>query len=173
MPFKDPERRRVVQRESKRRWRAENPEKEREAKRKWLEAHREQDRESSRQWAKDNPHGMRARHLKKYGITVDGYAYLTASQDDVCAVCSRPCSTGKRLAVDHCHTTGLVRGLLCSGCNTSAGKMGEDPHRILRLAAYVLASQRKRSAMIGLQIPTQQAAPTDQRDHAATEAHLP
>lgn len=40
-------------------------------------------------------------------------------QDGSCAVCRRPCATGRRLAVDHDHGTGRIRGLLCFRCNTS------------------------------------------------------
>lgn len=53
---------------------------------------------------------------KTYGITADDYATLLAAQGGRCAICrARPKS--KRLAVDHDHKTGAVRGLLCSRCN--------------------------------------------------------
>jgi hypothetical protein len=53
---------------------------------------------------------------KTYGITSDDYATLLEAQEGRCAICgARPKS--KRLAVDHDHKTGAVRGLLCSRCN--------------------------------------------------------
>jgi hypothetical protein len=53
---------------------------------------------------------------KTYGLTGDGYAQLLAAQGGKCAICrARPKS--KRLAVDHDHKSGAVRGLLCSRCN--------------------------------------------------------
>lgn len=57
-----------------------------------------------------------ARIEKVYGLTPDAYRALLALQDGKCAICrARPKS--KRLAVDHDHKTGAVRGLLCSRCN--------------------------------------------------------
>ena len=65
----------------------------------------------------------RARVLKlrrEYGITVDVYDAMLHAQDGRCFLCGiRP--QGKRLAVDHCHKTGRVRGLLCSSCNQELG----------------------------------------------------
>lgn len=53
---------------------------------------------------------------KTYGITGDDYGALLKRQGGRCAICrARPKS--KRLAVDHNHKTGAVRGLLCSRCN--------------------------------------------------------
>lgn len=66
---------------------------------------------------------------KQYGITLDEYATLLASQGGACAICRRQ-ETGKRLAVDHDHTTGVVRGLLCQKCNTALGLLGDDIHLI-------------------------------------------
>jgi Recombination endonuclease VII len=141
MPYKDPEKLREYQREYQREWkrrrRAANPEKFSEQK--------------------------RAADLKlHYGLTLGGYAFLSVSQNAVCAVCHQPCKTGMRLAVDHCHQTNLVRGLLCRECNTSAGKLGEDPDRIERLAAYIRAFHTKAANMIGFQI---NPLPADHADH--------
>ena len=63
-------------------------------------------------------HGQRVEKL--YGITEDEYNALLRLQGGRCAICKRRPRT-KRLAVDHDHATGLVRGLLCAnnenGCN--------------------------------------------------------
>lgn len=59
----------------------------------------------------------RARRYKRlYGITVDEYDKMFEFQDGSCAICGRP-PKNKRLAVDHDHKTGAVRGLLCHICN--------------------------------------------------------
>lgn len=73
------------------------------------------------------------RHFKKsYGL----------NPDEVMDLISRPCdacgSTTERMVVDHCHTTGKVRGALCNGCNTALGLLKEDPLRITNLARYIL-----------------------------------
>ena len=57
----------------------------------------------------------------KYGITYDEYITMYENQNKSCAICNTelPAMNGnKGLLVDHCHTTGKVRGLLCNRCNT-------------------------------------------------------
>lgn len=64
------------------------------------------------------------RLLDNYKLTVEQYDAILAYQGGVCYVChqAEPVK-GRRLSVDHCHTTGLVRGLLCSRCNPIIGKL--------------------------------------------------
>lgn len=57
-------------------------------------------------------------NLKKYGLTLEQFEALLASQDHKCAVCKEE-FTVKFPCVDHDHNTNAVRGLLCSGCNRS------------------------------------------------------
>jgi len=57
----------------------------------------------------------------RYGLSAAEYDRLLAMQKNVCRICRKPCSTGKRLAVDHDHETGEVRGLLCRRCNRGLG----------------------------------------------------
>lgn len=79
----------------------------------------------------------RLRHL--YGIGAVEYLTMLASQNWACAVCLKPAET-QRLSVDHCHTTGVVRGLLCALCNNFLGKLDSDPDIANRLEAYRLAT---------------------------------
>ncbi len=66
----------------------------------------------------------RKKHFKtKYGITLEDYENMFQSQNGVCKICKNKCSTGKNLAVDHCHETGKVRGLLCAKCNVNLGRI--------------------------------------------------
>jgi hypothetical protein len=61
-------------------------------------------------------------NLKKaYGLSLTKYDELLEKQQGVCAVCERVCSTGRKLAVDHSHVTGKIRGLLCARCNLALG----------------------------------------------------
>jgi len=92
---------------------------------------------------KDNSKQRRKQKLrKKYGITIEQYDCMFAKQNGLCAVCKQP-ETAKQkgkiraLAVDHCHSTGMVRGLLCKTCNTALGNMKENPDLIRALADYV------------------------------------
>jgi len=59
----------------------------------------------------------------KHGITLEQYDEMFKQQNGVCAICSLVDVTGRRLAVDHDHKTGKIRGLLCTGCNTRLGTL--------------------------------------------------
>jgi len=63
---------------------------------------------------------------KKFNLTPEQYEKMLSSQKAVCAICHKPDSEGKRLAVDHCHETGIIRGLLCGHCNTGLGKFFDN-----------------------------------------------
>lgn len=54
----------------------------------------------------------------------------------VCAICGEK-NKGKRLAIDHCHQSGKIRGFLCTGCNVALGLMGDSPGRLRRAAEYL------------------------------------
>jgi hypothetical protein len=60
----------------------------------------------------------------KFGINVNQYQLMLQEQNNVCFICSE--SETRDLAVDHCHTTGRVRGLLCSKCNTAIGLLKDN-----------------------------------------------
>lgn len=70
-------------------------------------------------------------YLKRtYGITIDDYNKLYEEQNERCAICHRKSEEvksgkGRTLAVDHCHDTGQIRGLLCNDCNRTIGFLGE------------------------------------------------
>lgn len=80
------------------------------------------------------------RHVEEtYGLTTEGYAALLAAQGGRCAICWGVPRT-KRLAVDHDHTSGAVRGLLCSRCNHDLLGAAHDDVEILRRAVAYLES---------------------------------
>lgn len=77
----------------------------------------------------------RERNLaKKYGITIEKYHEMLNSQGGVCKICGKPEERFQgSLAVDHCHSTGKIRGLLCGKCNTMLGQ-ADDSVEILQAA---------------------------------------
>lgn len=76
--------------------------------------------------------------LRQYGLNIDGYFHLLKKQGGGCAICGLPDnSNGRRLYVDHCHETGVVRGLLCSTCNLMIGYAKEDRELLQRAVAYL------------------------------------
>lgn len=56
-------------------------------------------------------------HLMRYKLTPDQYQSMIKAQDGKCKICNVIPKTKRPLAIDHCHTTNKVRGLLCYGCN--------------------------------------------------------
>jgi hypothetical protein len=74
-----------------------------------------------------NPSRYKNHDLKMYGIDLNKYNEILIKQNGSCAICNKQISSqGRMLHVDHNHTTGKVRGLLCGNCNTGIGKLGED-----------------------------------------------
>lgn len=75
---------------------------------------------------------------KKYNITKEKFIELFKKQKGSCKICGKHASELKRsLAIDHCHTTSKVRGLLCNKCNLMLG-LSNDDIKILRKAVIYL-----------------------------------
>lgn len=70
----------------------------------------------------------------KYGVTLDWYNAQYEKQKGACAICGAEQDT---LCVDHCHSTGKVRGLLCSECNKGLGAFGDCSVSLRRAASYL------------------------------------
>ena len=87
----------------------------------------------------------RASRIKKqYGITIDQASSMLLQQGGGCAICAKPLSIeqeGKLAAdyshIDHCHTTGKVRGILCNNCNHGVGKFMDSPELLRKAANYL------------------------------------
>ena len=76
--------------------------------------------------------------LRKYGITREQYEDMYEQQEGCCAICSQHESTFTRaLAVDHCHQTGKVRGLLCVNCNVGLGNFKDSEEFLTAAIAYL------------------------------------
>lgn len=71
-----------------------------------------------------------------FGISLESYQQMLETQRGGCAICGGH-DGEKCLAVDHCHTAGRVRGLLCQNCNQALGKMKDDPARLRAAATYL------------------------------------
>lgn len=82
----------------------------------------------------------RDRRLKiEHGITQAEYQDMHEKQEGLCAICRTPEKMNRLLCVDHDHTTGKLRGLLCNRCNVSIGQF-EDSSELLQNAINYLAS---------------------------------
>lgn len=76
---------------------------------------------NARAWYHHNQARVRDAHLRRdFGITLVDYERMLKAQNNVCAICGQP-RKQRMLAVDHCHRTGRIRGLLCGPCNINCG----------------------------------------------------
>lgn len=105
---------------------------------------------ANKRWVENNKEHVSTRHRKyqlkkKYSLSEARYNELLDAQQGACAICKTTEPTGKWnvFAVDHDHTTGIVRGLLCNECNRGMGLL-KDSSTLLRAAAeYLEAHQAK------------------------------
>ena len=81
-----------------------------------------------------------SKRLKRYGTTKSFYDELLKTQNNVCAICGGV-SKKRSLSVDHDHTNGCIRGLLCSSCNSMLG-YARDNVKILEVAIDYLTKER-------------------------------
>jgi glutaredoxin-related protein len=80
----------------------------------------------------------REQNLKRmFKMSIETYDEKLKAQGGVCAICGGLCKSGRRLSVDHNHTTGKIRDLLCGNCNGGLGKFLENPELLLKAADYI------------------------------------
>ena len=82
--------------------------------------------ENARRYAADPDPQRNTYLLAKYGITLVEYRRMEDAQRGLCAICGEACKSGRALAVDHDHATGVNRGLLCIRCNNGIGNFRDD-----------------------------------------------
>lgn len=109
------------------------------ANKKWADANPSKMREIRRREKAKSKDREHASHIKrKYGLSRSEYDSMLASQGGKCAAngCLETAHNG-RLSVDHDHSTGAVRGLLCNGCNTALGRVSDSIEKLNGLIAYL------------------------------------
>ena len=101
------------------------------------------------EWRKNPENAEKVRQYRRnaafkirYGITLEQYSQMVKDQNEICLICSRkPDGYGpiqsRVLSVDHCHTTGRIRGLLCHRCNTALGAFREDINILKKAIQYI------------------------------------
>jgi len=104
----------------------------------WHSKNRSRSSENQRKWRAKNRAlvrqlGVEQRRKRKYGVTPEMYDAMIAASGGLCAICRKPAS----LSIDHDHSTGLVRDLLCRGCNTGLGGFKDDPSALQAAIAYL------------------------------------
>jgi len=98
----------------------------------------------AKRWKQKNPEKTQNNRLKsRFGISIHDYNKKLVEQKKVCAICRKLCGLGRNLAVDHCHASGKIRGLLCSKCNLGLGLFKDDT--ILLATAKKYLEKHKKS----------------------------
>lgn len=125
-------------REFQRQWRAKHPGKAAQYAREWRLKNPEKEREQRRRYREKNREVYRARQYagkirRKYGLTVEKYQELWTAQSGVCAVCALVPAQ----VVDHRHSDGQIRGLLCHKCNTALGLLNENLSSLAAAIEYL------------------------------------
>ena len=148
-------------------WREENPDKWKEQQDKWnasqakKEAHKkwkathpdykytpsESVKENKRKYEatrreKHREIALRSRLKTQYGLTLEEYEKLLEDHEGVCAICGEQENTKRngdiiRLAIDHDHKTGEIRGLLCDRCNRGLGLFRDSPQLLESAVRYL------------------------------------
>lgn len=98
-----------------------------------------------KRYAARNPEKVRDQALRAtFGISLDDYNRMLGEQNGVCAICGKPenrkgrnGTNVRQLAVDHCHDTSKIRGLLCSSCNQGIGFMDHKVDILMRAIDYL------------------------------------
>lgn len=128
--FRDLEKNRAARREYKKT----RPEKTKEYRKRYFEKDPERRRrlaKESRLRCKDSLKSQSLRWL--YGITINDYRRMIEEQCGKCAICKEE----TKLVVDHCHSTGKVRGLLCGPCNFGIGNFKENKTALAAAIVYL------------------------------------
>lgn len=75
--------------------------------------------------------------MRTYGLTAEDYDEIYEYQNGRCYICQHATGRTKRLSVDHCHATGMIRGLLCGPCNKMLGRFRDNPNAARRIIDYL------------------------------------
>jgi uncharacterized CHY-type Zn-finger protein len=97
-------------------------------------------------WISENPDKVKAqklkdnhkRRLKTHGLTQEQYNEINKG---CCQICNDPFPEGKTPSIDHCHTKGHVRGILCNNCNTGLGLFKDDITRLESAIKYLIKGE--------------------------------
>lgn len=94
-------------------------------------------KENTRLWQRKNTNKTRFYQIKTiYGVTREEYNTLKIKFNNTCGICKK--KPKYNLAIDHCHKTGKIRGLLCRKCNSAIGFLNDDPNLVKAALEYLI-----------------------------------
>lgn len=109
-----------------------------ERRKKIRDANKDKINEAQRRWRKEHPEENKKYMLQyHFSLDYDEYKEMLRKQNGVCAICMGVNKSGRALSVDHNHTTGKKRGLLCSNHNLGIGYFKDNPDHLEAAAKYI------------------------------------
>lgn len=131
-------------RENHKNWTRKNPEKVKKCRKNWIAKNPEKVKLARKKYADNwrknaSPEKKKEHSIKyKYGISWENFLSIYLAQDGKCAICKKEVGQFcKKTCVDHNHTTGRVRGILCTACNFAIGALGEKEDNLLEAVKYL------------------------------------
>lgn len=100
-------------------------------------------KEIEARYRKKNKEAIRLANVRhKFGLSAEQYNKMIVDQNNLCFICKKPETKtykGKpyALAVDHCHTTGKIRKLLCHNCNVTLGRVEDNTEILENMIKYL------------------------------------
>jgi len=133
MPFKDEA--------TAKAYRVRVAERRRETTKLWRENNSERDKQTTKAWGQsvDGQLMKKNNWLKyKYGIKLEDYNKMLDEQNHCCKICNSHKDLFKKaLCVDHCHSSGKIRSLLCDDCNVGLGRFKDNEELLIKAANYL------------------------------------
>lgn len=110
----------------------------------WYQNNKQKNKDRSDKWKEENPAKYREWNLKRrFGISLEEYDTILYSQGCCCAICGiHRDYINEHLSVDHCHSSGKIRGLLCKSCNSGLGFFQDDLEIMNKALKYLTASNK-------------------------------
>ena len=102
----------------------------------YVEKNRQAANAARKAWKKANPEKQLQYRLKQnFNLSLEQFRKMEESQNGLCGICSK--KPKEILCVDHCHSTGKIRGLLCRLCNSGIGALGDNEEVLRKALAYL------------------------------------
>lgn len=125
---------------TRRRWALANPERTRELRAAYRARHLTELTAKNAKWRAENPEKIRDINLRRQGWTLQAFNDALKAQDFKCAICKTDLRLlpQKQVHADHCHLSGLRRGVLCHHCNTGLGAFRDETSLLTAARLYLL-----------------------------------
>jgi len=94
---------------------------------------------------KNPTYAFERRLLRRFGITLIQYNEMLKEQNNLCAICKKTFEERGKPCVDHCHTFGTIRGIICDNCNIGIAKFADNIEFLKQAIVYLEVAQGKRS----------------------------